>query len=251
MIKPLTINNITFGKGLPKICIPVMGATEEEIIESAQALSEYKYDVAEWRMDYYNDVMTPELVTPVLKKLREITAGKLLLTTFRTGREGGEKTISSSYYKHLNLLAAKSGFADLIDIELFTGDDIIISLVEEIHESAAFVIISNHDFQKTPAKNTIIERLTKMQALGADIAKIAVMPNTPEDVLTLLSATSEMNNLPDGKPIISMSMGKLGLISRLSGSIFGSAMTFGSAGKASAPGQIDAHKLYDILHLIG
>lgn len=250
MITPITIKDITFGEGLPKICIPIVGNTQEEILASAKNLTAYNYDVAEWRMDYYENVMDSDCVLSVLKGLREILQNKLLLATFRTSREGGEKTISNSYYKHLNLLAAKSGYADLIDIELFTGDDIVKNLVKEIHEAGGFVIMSNHDFHKTPAKNIIKERLVKMQTFGADLAKIAVMPDSPEDVLTLLSATNEMNDLPDGKPIISMSMGRLGIISRLSGSIFGSAMTFGSAGEASAPGQIDAHELHNILKII-
>lgn len=250
MITPLTIKNITFGEGMPKICIPITGHTKEEILASAESLSAYDYDVTEWRMDYYDDVMDSECVLSVLKSLREIVRDKLLLVTFRTDREGGEKTISTSYYKHLNLIAAKSGCADLTDIELFTGDDIVKNLVEEIHEAGVCVIMSNHDFHKTPAKNIIMERLVKMQTLGADLAKIAVMPEKPEDVLTLLSATIEMNGIPDGKPVISMSMGNMGIISRLSGSVFGSAMTFGAAGKASAPGQIDAHALHDILRII-
>lgn len=249
MITPITIKNITFGEGLPKICIPIVGTTEEEILKSASALSEYTYDVAEWRMDFFEGVSDLKRVENILKFLKDILKDHLLLATFRTAKEGGEREIDDEYYCQLNRLAAKSG-ADLIDIELFTGDEVVEKLVQEIHAANAFIIMSNHDFHKTPSKETIIERLTKMQDLGADIAKIAVMPNTPDDVLTLLSATAHMQAIEGGSPVVTMSMGRLGLISRLSGSIFGSAMTFGSAGKASAPGQIDAKELNDILHII-
>ena len=87
-----------------------------------------------------------------------------------------------------------------------------------------------------------------MEALGADLAKIAVMPQSPEDVLTLLSATCQAHRQLSC-PVISMSMGGTGLVSRLSGEIFGSCMTFGSVGEASAPGQIPARTLKEILTL--
>ena len=89
-----------------------------------------------------------------------------------------------------------------------------------------------------------------MQKLNADILKIAVMPNNRKDVLTLLSATEEIySNLAD-RPVITMSMGGLGMISRLSGEIFGSAVTFGSAGKTSAPGQVEVYELKNVLDMI-
>lgn len=250
MITPITIRNTTFGEGIPKICIPIVAETTEKIISDAKALAGYNYDVVEWRMDFFEDVMTPDKVVDVLKSLREVIGDKLLLATFRTANEGGEKEIDNDYYKELNILAAQSGYADMIDIELFTGDDIVKDMVEEIHNAGSFVVMSNHDFNKTPPKEEIIERLKTMQALGADLAKIAVMPNSSEDVLTLLSATNDMNTIHADKPVITMAMGKLGLISRLSGSTFGSAMTFGAAGKASAPGQIDAKQLEQILKIV-
>ncbi len=251
MITPVTIRNTTFGEGIPKICIPIVAETTEKIISDAKALAAYNYDVVEWRMDFFENVMTPDKVVDVLKSLREVIGDKLLLATFRTAKEGGEKEIDTDYYKELNILTAKSSYADMIDIELFTGDDVVKDMVGEIHKSGAFVVMSNHDFNKTPPKEEITERLKSMQALGADLAKIAVMPNSAEDVLTLLSATNDMNTIYSYKPVITMAMGKLGLISRLSGSTFGSAMTFGAAGKASAPGQIDAKELEEILKVIG
>ena len=64
------------------------------------------------------------------------------------------------------------------------------------------------------------------------------MPHDSTDVLTLLAATVEMKNKYFATPIITISMSKLGVASRLCGEVFGSAMTFASAGDSSAPGQI-------------
>ena len=83
--------------------------------------------------------------------------------------------------------------------------------------------------------------------MGADIPKIAVMPRSKRDVLTLLSATEEMASDYADRPIITMSMAGLGSISRLSCEVFGSCLTFGSGSMASAPGQIDAQELKEVL----
>ena len=89
-----------------------------------------------------------------------------------------------------------------------------------------------------------------MAKWGADICKIAVMPQSPQDVLTLLQATYDVSQIID-RPVITMSMGKTGVVSRLAGSTFGSAVTFGAAQKTSAPGQIDANELRKILAILG
>ena len=93
-------------------------------------------------------------------------------------------------------------------------------------------------------------RLMGMKKLGADVAKLACMPNSAKDVLTLLSATEAVKSQYPDEPIITMSMGKLGAISRISGEIFGSALTFGSAKKASAPGQLEVTTLQQILRAL-
>ena len=76
------------------------------------------------------------------------------------------------------------------------------------------------------------------------------MPNDKKDVLKLLAATEEMANEYADRPIITMSMAGTGVISRLCGEVFGSAVTFGSAKKASAPGQIDVEDLNQVLNLL-
>lgn len=89
-----------------------------------------------------------------------------------------------------------------------------------------------------------------MQELGADIPKIAVMPNSKKDVLVLLAATEEMSSEYADRPIITMSMAGTGVISRLCGEVFGSALTFGAAKKASAPGQMEVNNLETVLQLL-
>ena len=112
------------------------------------------------------------------------------------------------------------------------------------------VIGSNHDFQKTPKKQEIVSRLCQMQQLGMDVAKMAVMPQSEKDVRMLLEATAEMKEQHPQTPVITMSMGKMGVLSRMAGELFGSALTFGTVGQASAPGQIPVKELRKILEML-
>ena len=189
-------------------------------------------------------------VEDVLKDLREALGETPILFTFRTSKEGGEKAIEAEPYKELNIAAAKTGYVDLVDVEAFTGDEIVKEIVAAAHECGVKVVASNHDFDKTPEKDEIVRRLCKMQELGADIPKIAVMPTCRRDVLTLLCATEEMSTEHADRPIITMSMAGTGLISRLCGEVFGSALTFGAAKKASAPGQAAVNDLNNMLQFL-
>ena len=163
-----------------------------------------------------------------MEELRETLGDIPLLFTFRTLKEGGEKEIEKSVYVKLNEMAVKTGFADLVDAEAFTGTDEVNTIVETAHLYGVKVIASNHDFQKTPPKEEIVSRLCFMQECGADIVKIAVMPQSKKDVLTLLLATEEMVREHAKCPVVTMSMSEVGVVSRICGEAFGSALTFGA-----------------------
>lgn len=250
MKKTITIKNVTIGEGMPKICVPLTGSTLSELKEEALALKPLDFDVVEWRVDFFEGVSELPKVLDALEQIHAIIADSPLIFTFRTAKEGGQREISIENYLKLNLSIIQSGKADLIDVELFSGEENVKKLVEAAQEKGVFVILSNHDFIRTPTKEEIISRLCKAQELGADLPKIAVMPNKAADVLTLLDATNTMVDLYADRPIITMSMGDRGMISRLAGGIFGSALTFGSAKKASAPGQMPVAKLREIMDLL-
>ncbi|MDY5845656.1 MAG: type I 3-dehydroquinate dehydratase [Bariatricus sp.] len=246
----LKIRNVTIGEGVPKICVPIVGMTREDILCEAGKIADSSADIVEWRADWYEDVFNPEESVGVLKELRGILKEMPILFTFRTAREGGEKEIAPEDYASLNLKAAESGCADLIDVEAFTGDEIVEKMIEGIHKCGAKVIASNHDFEKTPGREEIVRRLLAMQDAGADIVKIAVMPRTRRDVLTLLEATEDMREQYADRPFITMSMGRIGGISRLCGETFGQAVTFGASGMTSAPGQMQAEDLKKALMML-
>ena len=249
-VAPVVIRDVRIGEGIPKICAPIVGKTKADILEEAEQVLASSADFAEWRADWFEDVYNMESVVGILKDLRELLKEMPLLFTFRTAGEGGEKSVSPEMYTALNRAAAQSGYADMIDVELFSGEALVSELIEEAHRCGIAAVVSNHDFQGTPDQKEMIRRLCTMQSLGADSRKIAVMPQTPADVLSLLLATEEMHKNYAKCPIITMSMSGMGMISRICGETFGSSVTFGAASKSSAPGQIGIKELSESLRMI-
>lgn len=249
-MRTVEIRNLIIGEGIPKICVPIVGITKEDILSDAKTMVNFPIDLVEWRADWFEDIFNFNHVLEVLSQLRTILNEVPLLFTFRTAQEGGKKAIDIAAYAELNKAVARTDFIDLIDIEAFWGDDFIMPIISEAHKQGIKVIASNHDFEKTLSKDEIVCRLIKMQDIGADIAKIALMPRSKHDVLTVLEASLEMSEQHAQIPIAAISMGKDGLISRLNGELFGSAITFGTVKKASAPGQIEVEDLREILNII-
>lgn len=149
MINPVKVRDVVIGEGKPKIIVPIVAKTKDEIITAAQNLDLDKLDVVEWRADWFDDVFDQDKVLDLLADLRQVLGNTPLLLTFRTSKEGGEKAISNEDYIHLNLRAAQSGLVDLVDVEIFTGDDVVKTIIDGAHEANVKVIASNHDFDKT------------------------------------------------------------------------------------------------------
>ena len=249
-MEPVKVKSVLIGKGKPKICVPVVAKTAEEIVKDADSFRNLPVDIVEWRADWYDEVSDSSKVLETAEKIHQVLAEIPLLFTFRTKKEGGEKSLTTEDYIAINKAVIESGFVDLLDVELFTGDEAVEQMIDHAHRNQVKVIVSSHDFKRTPPKEELLKRLRKMQELGADIPKIAVMPQIKEDVLTLLAVTLEMSQKYAKGPIITMSMAGMGVASRLVGETFGSAITYGTAGKSSAPGQVDVEKLAMVLEVL-
>ena len=246
------IRGCRIGEGRPKVILPIVERAEAAILEKAAQFSTLQADCVEWRVDHFDDARTPGAVARCLAKLRVILKDKLLLVTFRTQAEGGQVALSPAEYRQFLELVLDTDCADLLDIEFFTAGADLPLLVEQAHTAGVPVVCSSHDFHKTPPRAELVRRMVAMQQAGADLPKVAVMPQSRTDVLELLAATAEMADLHPETPVITMSMGALGAVSRLAGEAFGSAMTFANPGQASAPGQVSldiVNEVLDALHL--
>lgn len=249
MTRPVQINNLVLGAGMPKICVPLTGICESELCSQAKKIAEAKPDLVEWRADFYEYLSDIQKVETMLKKLKEILAGIPVLFTIRTVWEGGQAELDPEVYRSINRSVAAANLAELIDVEVFGGnmyEDIcpdIIGFIEDLHETNVKVIASSHDFEKTDSAEVLLRRFRSMDTSGADILKMAVMPRCEADVQAIMEATDQMRLHDTERPLISMSMGALGTVSRIEGERFGSTLTFATVGAASAPGQIPLEEL--------
>ncbi len=249
-MRTVKVKNIEIGAGVPKIAVPIIGRDLPDLRREIAILKRVPADLVEWRADFLDAAGEESEVMDTASAIRRLLPDLPILFTFRTAKEGGNRQVGSDRYAALNKRMIGSGLIDLVDVELNSGDTVVRELVETAHRSGVAVILSNHEFQRTPSEETMIRRLCAMQERGADISKIAVMPQTSADVLKLLKVTNLMKTTFADRPFITVSMSGKGAISRLTGELFGSALTFGSAETASAPGQIGAGKLAEWLAFV-
>jgi len=232
-----------FGQGLPKICIPITAKDIAGLTDRLLRDSALPGDLFEWRLDHYTGDLALGL------SMYRQTTRQPLLCTLRTRGQGGEADLDpQEYAQRVSRLIELGEQFELIDIELCAGDRIVEGLIKAAHEKGLGAVVSQHSFTDTPSRQEMLDALRHMRGLGADLPKLAVMPATPLDVFDLMSASWEASL--DG-PVVTMSMGPLGQISRAAGSYTGSCMTFGAGTEASAPGQLDARDLKRALTILG
>ena len=250
-LRTVKIRNVVIGEGRLKTIVPITGTTADEAIAQARTIGmSAQTDVAEFRVDFLDIALDAAQLAALGPKIAGQLHGKPLIVTFRTKAEGGNKAIADPEYGTMYETLLKARFADLIDVEMFRSETIVRRLVAAAHDAGAFVVMSSHDFSATPPAAELVTRLRRQQELGADVLKLAMMPRDPGDVLELLHATWEMASRYAERPMMTMAMGGTGVVSRLAGEIFGSAMSFGMIGRASAPGQVDVDRLAGVLDLI-
>ncbi|MCC2333727.1 type I 3-dehydroquinate dehydratase [Cellulomonas wangsupingiae] len=241
------------GAGSPRVCVPVVATTPDAAAAAARALPPGVADVVELRLDHVTgSAGDPGLVRAAVAAVRAaLPADVPLLATFRSAREGGAQPADDAACARVvrTVVAGSPGAdgADAVDVELAAPD--VADLVAHAQAAGLAVVVSHHDFAATPPADEIVAVLRRQRDAGADVCKIAVMPHDADDVLALLSATRRFARDAD-RPVVTVAMGALGLVTRLAGGVFGSAMTFGSVGAVSAPGQLDAARLRDVLDLL-
>ncbi len=234
----------------PLICVPVMGKTADEIIENARSLCEKNVEIIEWRADFFEGISDSKKVRDLLDELRNITIDTILIVTLRSRNQGGKCTMSEEEARALLLEIAQVHSADIIDVEYFTFEHPE-RIIERLHERGALVIASHHDFHETPPGTVMQTLLDQMAEADADIVKLAVMPQTMQDVSNLLSVTDMFVNENPGIPAVTMSMGTQGVISRVGGFMFGSCITFAADEEnVSAPGQLPYGDVKNVIELL-
>jgi 3-dehydroquinate dehydratase-1 len=226
------------GGRLPAVCAPLVARTREALAAEALTVAALRPDLLEWRVDFFAGIADTGEVLAAAKQLREAAGGIPILFTRRAQREGGQAIpLAEPQVLALYEAVAASGCVDAMDFEMGNDPAHVTQVRGLTRRHGLALVLSFHDFQRTPADAELDARFAQAQQREADVAKVAVMPQSMEDVHRLLGATLRASaRLPI--PVVSMAMGGLGAVTRLTGGAYGSALTFAVGSAPSAPGQI-------------
>lgn len=249
-MKVVNVKNVAIGQGMTKVCVPIVAATDYDVDYQIRLINKSRADIVEFRADCYEKCLDEDALMAALKKIHEKLEKYPIVFTFRTKSEGGEREATISQYENILMKAIDSGYIDLVDVEYFSGQDVVERLTEKAHNKGVYVISSNHDFKTTIPMEQIVSRYKDMIATGADIAKIAMMPEDGSQVVDMMQAAKELQESGNETPLIVISMGELGVETRTTGEMYGNSISFATAGIPSAPGQIDVNALRSQLEMI-
>ena len=237
----IRIRQLELGDGKPKIAVPISPQNLPDAGRLARAAASSGADFIELRADSFAEVEKKEMLLSLLRAVRGAAGEVPVLFTLRTAPEGGKLELSGKAFAEAVRTAVKSGMIDLVDIE--AGRETAPELIREARAGGIPVVLSKHDFHATPGCEEIVAILRSMEEMGADIAKCAFMPVSAFDVTAALASQARAAR-ELAIPSLVISMGEMGLSTRLAAEAYGAPFTFGCLpGEASAPGQIEAGEL--------
>lgn len=249
--KPICVRGRPLGDGtLPVIITPLVGKTQAGILDEVAAIVPKKPDLLEWRVDFFERIGEPQAVVETALAIRRAAHDIPVLLTRRNVTEGGNPIpIGEPQVLAMYVAACEAECVELIDYELSNAQEDFKRLRDVSSAHGITMIASYHNFQMTPDAATLDGKFAAAEKAGADVAKVAVMPQNPNDVLALLEATSRASQAIR-LPLITMSMGGVGSLSRMMGWVYGSAATFAVGKSSSAPGQVAIEDLRLVLSTV-
>ena len=221
-----------------KLVVSVMPKSLEE----AQAIDANRYvdaDIIEWRADF----LPKDEILQVAPAIFEKFAGRELLFTLRTRAEGGEIDLSAQEYVQVIKDVTQLYQPEYVDFEYFGNKDVFDQMLDFPN-----LVLSYHNFQETP--ENMMEILSELTSLNPKVVKVSVMAHTEQDVLDLMTFTRGFKTLNPEQEYVTISMGKVGKVSRITSDVTGSSWSFASLDVASAPGQISLSNMKKIREIL-
>lgn len=208
---------------IPRVAVPFRDEQDPARVAAAKRLG---MDFAELRIDQFS-ACDPGHVLKIIEDFQ----GVPLLATIRTVKEGG--AWSGSEKERLKLFTAILPKVDAVDVEL-SSSAILTPVIDAARAARKCVVVSFHDFEKTPPLETLESFIIQAKDAGADIAKVAAWCTSPADLRTLAQHTLKHRD----RGLVTIGMGTSGMLSRVFFPALGSLFTFASYGEGTAPGQM-------------
>ncbi|MBF0329296.1 MAG: type I 3-dehydroquinate dehydratase [Nitrospirae bacterium] len=189
-------------------------------------------DILELRIDMFEDVAVKHVKNIFCKAVDKYK--KPIIATIRSVAEGGRQEIAD----RLSIFSNIINLADIVDVEI-SSPELFKDLRHLCDTHEKIVLGSYHNFEYTPDNSFLEDIFQKGKSLGADLVKIAVTGKSRQDMFRLTEFT--LKHRDDG--IVSISMGDIGLPSRICSPLCGSLITYGYVSQPTAPGQISISEL--------
>src|SRR5699024_10065419 len=208
----------------PAVIVPTQAVDADELAAECAAAEATGVDVIEWRVD---PLLARSLddggasgtgsspAEAVLDLLPAATGpGLPVLVTVRTAFEGGLVDIAESDYAEVmrgliaGLTGAEAGSVPVaLDVEIDRAQ--APALIATARKAGIAVIASHHSFESTDSYESLLATFRAMDEAGADVAKVAMMPQNPAEVARLLAAADEADSSLS-VPVLGISMGPAG-----------------------------------------
>ncbi len=245
--KPITIRGKELGGKEIFICVPMISHTKEEIKVDAKVLASLAPDIIEWCCDYYQPIENVGEIQETLREISSIIGDIPLLVRLRHVDEGGFQFIPQDLRLKIIEAILETSSIDIMDVEISNDPDFIQKVRDLTTQHKTHLMLSYHNFKETPSEEFLVDKICEANRLGADIPKIAVMPHNYGDVLKVLNSTYRARKTLIETPLVTVSMGDMGQVSRAYGGLFGSDLTFAVGKESSAVGQISLAQLRALL----
>ncbi|MHC1575635.1 MAG: type I 3-dehydroquinate dehydratase [Candidatus Methanogasteraceae archaeon] len=221
----------------------IVAAIADDPLRNAIRAAKVGADIIEIRIDLMD--YPADSLHSLFKQLNN-SVGIPIIATNRIDVEGGK--FEGSEEERIEVLLSVLEMVDAIDIELRTRSEYRDLVVHRAKKAGKRVIISYHDFSKTPDITAMQNIISECFDAGADIAKLAATPRSYGDALSLLKLTLDCTRTPAQVCIIGM--GEYGVHTRVIAPIYGSALAYTSVGAVTAPGQIGIRELRGMLEML-
>ncbi|MFZ7138563.1 MAG: type I 3-dehydroquinate dehydratase [archaeon] len=214
-----------------RVCVAIPPKTVEEAIQLLQTANVLQPDLIEIRLDHlkkHDD----------LKEIASCTQIPLIATNKSKEQHGGFLGTENERQKIL-FDAIHNGF-EYVDVDLGTPNQV--QLIQSFREAGAKIIVSFHDFEKTPSLPELKKVQDEISALDADVCKIVTTAKSVTDNLLVLDFVSESSKQAK---LVCFAMGEFGKTSRLLSPVFGAFFTFACLDekRKTAKGQLTLHEM--------